>query len=57
MAAPAPGRTVTTQEVASYCADVLDALKGVAAQAQLDRLTVLIADAAAEADRAAKGGN
>ena len=48
---------LTIQEIASYCADVLGALKGVAAQAQLDRLTAMIADAAAEADRVARSSN
>ena len=52
-----PGRTVTTQEVASYCADVLKSLRNTADQAQLDRLATLIGEAVAEADRASKGGN
>jgi hypothetical protein len=48
---------VTTQEIASYCADVLRSLRNTADQAQLDRLAALIGEAVAEADRAAKGGN
>jgi len=57
MAPSDPGQMLTIQEIASYCADVLGALKGVAAQAQLDRLTAMIADAAAEADRVARSSN
>ena len=52
-----PTRTPTTQKIASYCADVLKSLRAAAAGVQLDRLAALIEEAAAEADRAAKGGN
>jgi hypothetical protein len=51
------GRAATTQDVASYCADILKSLRNTANKAQLNRLAALIGDAVTEADRIAKGGN